>query len=95
MTPGVSLSVNTSPSAIVAYMAPRLPRGTRVAPVTAGWEIEKATRERFNAIAARSGMSGGALLDQLAEHMPLDERGRPIWLPAEPLKDGELPIDAA
>lgn len=76
-------------------MAPRLPRGTRVAPVTAGWEIEKATRERINAIAARSGMSGGALLDQLAEHMPLDERGRAVWLPAEPLKDGELPIDAA
>lgn len=76
-------------------MAPRLPRGTRVAPVTAGWEIEKSTRERFNAIAARSGMSGGALLDQLAEHMPLDERGRPLWLPAEPPKDGELPIGSA
>lgn len=91
----MSPAVNTSPSAIVGYMAPRLPRGTRTEPVTAGWEIEKATRARLNAIAAHSGMSGGALLDQLAEHMPLDERGRPLWLPAEPLKDGELPIGTA
>lgn len=74
-------------------MAPRLPRGTRVSPVTAGWEIEKATRERFNAIAAAAGMSGGALLDQLTEHMPLDLRGRPVWLPPVKPKDGEIDID--
>lgn len=76
-------------------MAPRLPRNTRVEPVTAGWEIEKATRERISAIAERSNMSAGALLDQLAQHMPLDERGRALWLPPVPLKDGELPIDSA
>lgn len=88
-------AVNTSPSATVVHMTPRLPRGTRVSPVTAGWEIEKDNRDRFNAIAARNGMSGGAMLDQLIEHLPLDQRGRPEWLPALPLQDGELPIDTA
>lgn len=73
-------------------MAPRLPRGTRAEPVTAGWEIEKATRTRLNAIARGINMSGGALLDELVTHMPLDARGRPAWLPDEPLNDGELPI---
>ncbi|MDR6692540.1 putative DNA-binding ribbon-helix-helix protein [Microbacterium sp. 1154] len=76
-------------------MAPRLPRNTRHKPVTAGWEIEESTRERIKAIAEQSGMSAGALIDQLAQHMPLDERGRAIWLPPVPLKDGELPIDSA
>ncbi|MNJ01831.1 hypothetical protein D3C73_1615850 [compost metagenome] len=78
-------------------MAPRLPRGTRVKPVTAGWEIEGANRDRLNAIAAHSGISAGALLDQLIEHLPLDQRtGRPIWLPVDPYaEDGVLPIPAA
>lgn len=77
------------------YMTPRLPRGTRVSPVTAGWSIEKASRDRFNAIAERNGMSAGAMFDLLIENMPLDLRGRPLWLPAVEPKDGELPIDAA
>lgn len=76
-------------------MSPRLPRGTRVRPVTAGWKIEETTRDRFNAIAAHNDISAGALLDQLVEHMPLDERGRPLWLPPQPPEDGELPIDPA
>lgn len=87
--------VNISPSATVVHMTPRLPRYTRVSPVTAGWEIEKANRDRFNAIAAHNGMSGGAMLDQLIVNLPLDQRGRPVWLPAVPTQDGELPIDAA
>lgn len=76
-------------------MAPRLPRGTRQRPVTAGWEIELESREFFNRLAAHSGMSAGALFDSLMPHIPLDHRGRPTWLPPEPLKDGELPIDPA
>ena len=77
-------------------MTTRLPRGTRVKPVTAGWEIDKINRDRFNAIAAHNGMSAGALLDQLIEQLPLDHTGRPVWLPADPYADdGVLPIPAA
>lgn len=76
-------------------MAPRLPRYSRVDPVTAGWEIEKDTRTVINEVAAFNNLSAGAMLDQLAKHMPVDSDGRLIWLSSEGLNDGELPIDAA
>ena len=75
--------------------ARRLPRGTRSKPVAAGWKIEERNRDRFNAIAEHNDLSAGAMLDQLIENMPLDDLGRPLWLPPKPLKDGELPIEAA
>ena len=77
-------------------MAPRLPRNSRVSPVTAGWEIEKSNRDRFNQLAAHVGMSGGALFDLMVENIELDHTGRPTCLPADPnAEDGVLPIDAA
>lgn len=30
------------------------------------------------------------MLDQLIEYLPLDQRGRPVWLPDQPPQDGDL-----
>lgn len=75
--------------------AKRIPRGTRVDPVSLGYVVEKNVRDRFAQIAEHSGMSSAALFESMVNAMPLDERGFPTWLPSRPeLKDGELPIDA-
>lgn len=73
----------------------RLPRGTRKDPVTLGYDVERANKDRWAAIATHVGMSPSALFDRMVENVQLDGRGRPVWLPTEPLADGELPIDAA
>lgn len=76
--------------------SPRLPRGTRAKPVTAGWKIEERNRDRWNAIAGRSGISAGALFDLMVESIKVDGPERPAWLPEDPTRgDGVLPIDAA
>ena len=76
--------------------APRLPRGTREKPVTAGWWIEKRSRDRWNAIAARFGISSGALFDLMVQSIEVDGPERPSWLPEDPTAgDGVLPIDTA
>lgn len=62
-------------------MVPRLPRNTRVSPVTAGWKIQRSSRDRFSQIATHANLSGGALLDLGAANIALDENGRPTWLP--------------
>lgn len=74
----------------------RLPRNTRIDSITMGLMVERANKDRFAAIARNADMTSSALFDALVEHMPLDERGYPIWLPERPEpKDGELPIDSA
>lgn len=76
--------------------SPRLPRNTRQEPVTAGWTIEERNRKRWNAIAARFEISGGALFDRMVESIEVDGPNRPTWLPDDPARrDGELPIDTA
>lgn len=77
---------------------PRIPRGTRgtAATVTAGWKIDERSRDRWNAIAARSGISAAALFDRMVESIEVDGPNRPSWLPDDPIAgDGVLPIDAA
>lgn len=74
---------------------PRLPRGTRDTPVTAGWKIEERNRDRWNKIAAGAGISAGALFDLMVQSIEVDGPNRPSWLPDDPTRrDGELPIDA-
>ena len=73
----------------------RLPRGTRKKPVVFPLSVEEENRDRFKAIAAHNGLSASAMFDAIVQNLPLDERGRLTWLPASPLRDGELPIDAA
>lgn len=77
-------------------MAPkRLPRGTRKDGVTLFYEVERENKSTWAAVAEHAGMSPSALFDVMVTHLELDERGYPVWLPEQPLRDGELPIDPA
>lgn len=72
----------------------RLPRGTRVDPVQTPWVIERAAKERFDAIARNAGMSSAVFLEAVIDHLAseLTIRGVPSWLP-QPDHEGELPLD--
>ncbi len=75
--------------------ARRLPRGTRVDPVTLGYDVERPNKERWAQIASHSGMSASALFDLMVENIELDADGRPVWLPEQTALDaGELPINS-
>lgn len=70
----------------------RRPRGTMKDPVTPAWKIERASKERIDAIARRAGISASYLVELMADHIELTDQGIPPWLPAL-TRDGELPID--
>lgn len=75
---------------------PRLPRNTRIEPVSIRFLIERKNKERFAAIAAHSNYSASALFDVMVENIQLDDEGYPVWLPERPThQNGELPIDSA
>lgn len=76
-------------------MAYRRPRGSRIDPVRAGYEIERTARDRLDGLAAHVGVSPSVLLEHVIEHVETDGRGYPTWWPDKPLADGELPIDTA
>lgn len=73
----------------------RLPRGTRKDPVVFPLSVERKNRDQWKKIADHNGMSPSAMFDAMVENIERDLRGRPVWLPEQPPKDGELPIDAA
>jgi hypothetical protein len=83
-------------SARLALMAKtrRRPRGSMIDPVAAGWEIERASKTRLEAIAENAGVSAAVMVEQIIEHTELTIQGVPLWW--EPIeRDGELPIDSA
>ncbi|WP_316289077.1 hypothetical protein [Clavibacter michiganensis] len=64
-------------------------------PRAIGWEIEKTTKERFAAVAARTPLSNAELLELLMLRMldtELTDEGIPSWLPEADTE--ELPIDS-
>lgn len=71
---------------------PRRPRGTRVDPVALGYAIERNSKSRLDAMAARAGVSTSVFIEQLVEHAEteLDDHGLPMWWPQQ---EG-LPIDS-
>ena len=73
----------------------RLPRGTRVDPVRTPWLIERSAKECFDAMARNAGMSSGAFLEAVIDHLASDltSRGVPSWLPQPKPDEGELPLD--
>jgi hypothetical protein len=75
----------------------RLPRGTRVAPTRAGWEIETATKERVDKLARRAGVSSSVFIERVIDHLDdeLTVQGIPSWWPEQEPAEDELPIDAA
>mgnify|MGYP003618307567 CR=1 FL=1 len=73
----------------------RLPRGTRVAPTRAGWEIETARKERVDKLARRAGVSASVFIERVIDHLDgeLNIHGIPNWWPDQRPIEGELPID--
>lgn len=67
-------------------------RGSIADPVQTSWRIERQTKERADAIAARMGISTSEFIDDLIAHLELTDQGIPSWMPALS-RDGELPID--
>ena len=72
----------------------RRARGTIADPVTLGFTVERAKRERFNAIAANSEVSAAVLFETVVDRLEseLTDQGIPSWLP-EKDRSEELPID--
>jgi hypothetical protein len=63
-------------------------------PVPMGYVVERPSKEKFDAIAVRAGISSAVLFEQIVDHLELTDQGIPTWMP--PLeRDGELPIGPA
>ncbi|WP_223695376.1 hypothetical protein [Leifsonia poae] len=71
--------------------ARRLPRGTRVKPVSVGWKIEQTSKDKMDAVAAAMGVSAAVLLEEMIDRLDLDEHGVPTWW--TPDNSEELPIN--
>lgn len=63
-------------------------------PVSMGYEVERAAKTKFDAVAKRAGVSSAVMFEELIEHLELTDQGLPIWWPEELPRDGELPINA-
>ncbi len=75
-------------------MAPRRrPRGSLIDPVAVGYEVERASKDHFDAIAVRAGVSSAVLFERVVEHLELTDQGLPVWWPVELSREGQLPID--
>lgn len=59
---------------------PRIAYGSRVKPVTATYLVAERSRDRFKAIASRTGLSASGFFDALVENMPLDDDGVPTFM---------------
>lgn len=76
-------------------MAPRRrPRGTLVDPVPIGYVVERPSKEKFDAVAVRAGISSAVLFEMVVDHLELTDQGLPVWMPRQD-RDGELPINSA
>ncbi|MFS0701768.1 ribbon-helix-helix protein, CopG family [Cellulomonas sp. 179-A 4D5 NHS] len=74
----------------------RRPRGSldpdRTTAVFAKVDVD--TKAALDAIADRSGVSMGVVLEQVAKHLELDDRGLPVWWPQNAQQE-ELPLKTA
>lgn len=76
-------------------MAPRRrPRGTLLDPVPIGYVVERPSKEKFDAVAVRAGISSAVLFEMVVDHLELTDQGLPVWMPQQD-RDGELPINSA
>ena len=75
-------------------MAPRRrPRGTLVDPVNIGYEVERPSKQLFDSLAERCGVSSAVFFERVVEQIPLDSNGIPTWWPEQ--TNEELPINSA
>jgi len=74
-------------------MAPRRrPRGTLVDPINVGYEVERPSKELFEALAERCGVSGAVFFEHVVANIPLNDEGLPTWWQNKTTE--ELPIDS-
>jgi len=59
-----------------------------------GYVVERLSKEKFDAIAVKAGISSAVLFEMVVDHLELTDQGLPVWLPAQN-RDGELPINSA
>ena len=69
----------------------RRARGTLTNPTPIGYEVERASKERFDAIAERSGVSSAVFFERVVENIELTSAGIPVWWPEQ--TNEELPIN--
>lgn len=63
----------------------------RKKPAPLGYTVDQASKDAFDAIAKRSGMTKARFFEELVAHIELTDQGIPPWVP--PLdRDGELDI---
>ena len=69
-------------------------RDSMIEPVTPGYRIEAASRDRFKVMANAVGAASSShLLDLMASYIETDPAtGRPVWWPEDDDRE-ELPID--
>jgi hypothetical protein len=72
----------------------RRPRGSLVDGVPIGYVVERSAKDRLDAIAVRAGVSSAVMFEHVMAHLELTSRGLPVTWPEQPVRDGELPIDA-
>jgi hypothetical protein len=70
----------------------RRPRGTLLEPAKVHWEVEKAAKDKFDAIADRLELSGAQFFEYMVEHLELTDQGVPVWWPEQDRSE-ELPIN--
>ena len=57
-----------------------------------GYNVTAANKARWEDLAQSLEKSPSELFDLMVDNLQLDEYGRPVWMPPQPLKDGMLPI---
>jgi hypothetical protein len=51
-----------------------------VEPVALTYTVEKASKDRFEEVAKRSGMTGALFFEALIDHLELTDQGIPPWV---------------
>jgi hypothetical protein len=59
--------------------------------VSIGYEVERSSKQRFDAIAEKAGVSSAVFFERVVDHIELSADGLPVWWP-EPTNE-ELPIN--
>jgi len=71
----------------------RRARGTLKDPISIGYEVERASKERFDSIAESAGVSSAVFFERLVAQIEVDESTNlPVWWPKQ--TNEELPIDS-
>jgi hypothetical protein len=69
-------------------------KGTLVQPVETRWKIESDTKEFIDSMARNAGISSSYMVELIAKHVPLNDRGLPEWY-TTPENVRERPSDVA